>query len=151
MSFFNNDFKDFLIALNQNNVEYIVVGGYAVILRGYSRSTGDLDIWVHKTNSNFILLQKALRRFGLPLEAVPQEQFFSENFDVFSFGVPPNAIEVMTAVKGIEFAVAFNAATMEQVDDISIRVIHLKNLLEAKKAAGRSKDVNDIENLPLLD
>lgn len=151
MSFFNNDFKDFLNALNQNNVEYIIVGGYAVILRGYSRSTGDLDIWVNKTISNFILLQKALRQFGIPLEAVPQEQFFSEDFDVFSFGVPPNAIEIMTAVKGIEFVVAFNKATMEQVDDISIRVIHLKNLLEVKKAAGRGKDINDIENLPLPD
>lgn len=149
MSFFNSDFKDFFSLLNHYNVEYILVGGYAVILRGYSRSTGDLDIWVNKTSSNFILLHKALHRFGLPLEAVPEKQFFSDDFDVFSFGVPPNAIEIMTAVKGVEFLIAFNAATMEQVDDISIRVIHLKNLLEAKKAAGRSKDVNDIENLPL--
>ena len=151
MSFFNTDFKDFLMALNQHGVEYIVVGGYAVILRGYSRSTGDLDIWINKTNSNFILLQKALQKFGLPLEAVPEEQFFSEDFDVFSFGIPPNAIELMTAVKGVEFTVAYDAATMEKVDDISIKVIHLKNLLQAKKAANRSKDINDIENLPIAE
>ena len=68
MNIFNPDFTDFINCLNQNNVEYILVGGYAVILRGYSRSTGDLDIWVNKTNENFIRLQKALKAFGLHLK-----------------------------------------------------------------------------------
>ena len=52
MNIFNDDFKDFIDYLNQNEVEYIVVGGYAVIIRGYSRSTGDIDIWVNKTVEN---------------------------------------------------------------------------------------------------
>ena len=54
MNIFNDDFKDFILYLNLNEVEYIVVGGYAVIIRGYSRSTGDIDIWVNKTEENFI-------------------------------------------------------------------------------------------------
>jgi predicted nucleotidyltransferase len=66
MNIFNNDFKDFILYLNQYVVEYIVVGGYAVIIRGYSRSTGDIDIWVNKTEENFIKLQKAIKAFGLP-------------------------------------------------------------------------------------
>ena len=53
MNIFNDDFKDFILYLNQNEVEYIIVGGYAVIIRGYSRSTGDIDIWVNKTEENF--------------------------------------------------------------------------------------------------
>ena len=65
MNIFNNDFKDFILYLNQYEVEYIVVGGYAVIIRGYSRSTGDIDIWVNKTEENFIKLQKAIKAFGL--------------------------------------------------------------------------------------
>jgi predicted nucleotidyltransferase len=65
MNIFNNDFKDFILYLNQYEVEYIVVGGYAVIIRGYSRSTGDIDIWVNKTEENFIKLQKAIKVFGL--------------------------------------------------------------------------------------
>ena len=65
MNIFNNDFKDFILYLNQYVVEYIVVGGYAVIIRGYSRSTGDIDIWVNKTEENFIKLQKAIKVFGL--------------------------------------------------------------------------------------
>lgn len=148
MNILNEDFKDFVIYLNSYEVEYIVIGGYAVIVRGYSRSTGDIDIWVNKTLDNFNRLQKAIQHFGLPTSAVKEDEFFSEEFDVFTFGKPPYAIEIMTAVKGLDFDSTFKKATMEQINDISVRIIHLQNLIEAKKAAGRSKDLNDIENLP---
>ena len=146
--FLNEDFRDFIKALNQFDVDYILVGGYAVILRGYSRSTGDLDVWVHPTRANFQNLTKALALFGLPLEAVPEHQFFSSDYDVFSFGLPPSAIEVMTVVKGLDFEETFQNATIEILDDVPVRIIHLKQLLQAKKASGRHKDWNDIENLP---
>lgn len=130
----------------------MLVGGYAVILRGYSRSTGDMDIWVNKTSANFEKLQKAITEFGLPIAAVPRQQFFSEAFDVFSFGRPPYAIEILTALKGISnFEEAFNLATIETVDQVEVRVIHLKHLIKAKEAAGRYKDKNDLENLPQMD
>jgi len=64
---FNDDFQDFLKALNEYQVEYILVGGYSVILHGYSRTTGDLDIWVKKTKENYIKIALAFRRFGMPL------------------------------------------------------------------------------------
>jgi hypothetical protein len=148
MNILNNDFKDFIISLNENEVEYIVVGGYAVIIRGYSRSTGDIDIWVNRTIDNYNKLHKAIREFGLPEIAVKKEEFFSDNFDVFTFGKPPYAIELMTAVKGLEFNRTFDSATIELVNDIPVRIIHLHHLIEAKKSAGRSKDLNDLENLP---
>ncbi|HPH22575.1 MAG TPA: hypothetical protein PLW32_01730 [Chitinophagaceae bacterium] len=147
MNIFNEDFADFIECLNKYMVEYMLVGGYAVILRGYSRSTGDMDIWVNKTEQNFIQLQKAITAFGLPLAAIPKEQFFSADYDVFSFGRPPYAIEIMTALKGVDFMDAFTKATIQKVDTIEIRVIHLNQLIQAKKAAGRYKDLNDIENL----
>jgi len=148
MNIFNDDFRDFFIFLNQYEVDYIVVGGYAVIIRGYSRSTGDIDIWVNKTSENFNKLQKAIIAFGLPEIAIKRVEFFSEAFDVFSFGKPPYAIEIMTAVKGVNFNIAFENATIEQINETPVRIIHLQNLIEAKKAAGRSKDLNDLENLP---
>jgi predicted nucleotidyltransferase len=148
MNIFNDDFKDFILYLNQYEVEYIVVGGYAVIIRGYSRSTGDIDIWVNKTEENFINLQKVIKAFGLPEIAIKKEEFFSDIFDVFTFGKPPYAIEIMTAVKGLDFISSYNNSTIEQINETPIRIIHLHNLLEAKKAAGRNKDLNDIENLP---
>lgn len=148
MNIFNDDFKDFIICFNKYEVEYIVVGGYAVIIRGYSRSTGDIDIWVNKTTENYKKLQIAIQAFGLPSSAVVEAEFFSEDFDVFSFGKPPYAIEIMTAVKGLDFPTTFLNATMEQINDTPVRIINLQNLIEAKKAAGRYKDLNDIENLP---
>jgi hypothetical protein len=147
MNIFNDDFKDFIDYLNQNEVEYIVVGGYAVIIRGYSRSTGDIDIWVNKTVENFIKLQKVIKAFGLPTMAIKEKDFFSDNFDVFAFGKPPYAIEIMTAVKGLDFKNTYENSTIEKINDTPVRIIHLQNLIEAKKAAGRSKDLNDIENL----
>jgi hypothetical protein len=89
--------------------------------------------------------------FGLPVEAIPKEHFFSTKYDVFAFGKPPCAIEIMTAIKGVSFNEAFNLSTLELVDEILVRVIHLNHLIEAKKAAGRNKDLNDLENLPNQD
>jgi hypothetical protein len=148
MNIFNEDFKDFIVYLNQFEVEYIVVGGYAVIIRGYSRSTGDIDIWVNKTIENFRKLQKAILLFGLPKFAIKEIEFFSDEIDVFTFGKPPYAIEIMTAVKGLDFNTTFVKATIEQINDIPVRIIHLNQLIEAKKAAWRNKDLNDIEQLP---
>ena len=149
MNVFNPDFKDFITSFNNHNVEYILVGGYAVIIRGFSRATGDMDLWVNKTEANFNAIQKAIAEFGLPLAAVPKEKFLSELFDVFTFGRPPYAIEILTALKGLQsFKEAFEMATMEVVDDIVIRVIHLQHPIKAKEAAGRHKDKYDIDNLP---
>ncbi|MCX6204897.1 MAG: hypothetical protein NTZ19_01425 [Bacteroidetes bacterium] len=147
MHIFNEDFQDFIVLLNKHDVEYMLVGGYAVIIRGYSRSTGDMDIWVNKTETNFQKLFHTITDFGLPIEAIPIEQFFSTQYDVFAFGKPPSAIEIMTAVKGVSFKDAFDLSTIELIDKIPVRVIHLNHLIEAKKAAGRNKDLNDIENL----
>jgi hypothetical protein len=151
MNIFNEDFKDFITVLNKFAVEYMLVGGYAVILRGYSRSTGDMDIWINKTEHNYQQLLLAITEFGLPAAAVPINQFFSTDYDVFSFGKPPFAIELMTEVKGLEFIPAYQQSTIEKVDELSVRVIHLNQLIDAKKAAGRNKDLNDIDNLPPRD
>lgn len=148
MDIFNEDFADFIKCLNKYQVEYMLVGGYAVILRGYSRSTGDMDIWVNKTETNFNQLQKSITEFGLPLAAIPKEQFFSDDYDVFSFGRPPYAIEIMTALKGVDFMEAYETSNIQNVNAVEVRVIHLNQLIQAKKASGRYKDLNDIENLP---
>ncbi len=149
MNIFNSDFADFIICLTKHQVQYMLVGGYAVILRGYSRSTGDIDVWVNKTEANFNNLKKAIAEFGLPLSAIPGEKFFSDYFDVFTFGKPPYAIEVLTALKGLaSFEEAFLMATIEVVDGIDVRVIHLQHLIKAKEASGRHRDLNDIDNLP---
>jgi predicted nucleotidyltransferase len=148
MNLFNEDFIDFLNYLNENKVSYILVGGYAVVIRGYSRTTGDIDIWVEKNQENYLKLNEALVSFGLPSNAITLDSFLSPEFDVFSIGKPPFAIEIMTAVKGLDYKQTYDASTLEKIDGIEIRVVHLNQLRQAKAASGRHKDLNDLENLP---
>ena len=86
INLFNDDFKDFINALNTFEVEYILIGGYSVILHGYSRTTGDLDIWVNKTEENYRKMEKAFNLFGIPADAIGINRFLNHNeYDVFSF------------------------------------------------------------------
>ena len=151
-SIFNDDFRDFIQALNDNNVEYILVGGYAVILHGYRRVTGDMDIWVKRTKENYSKLTKAFSQFGLPVFDMTENKFLDvETADVFTFGRAPVSIDIITELKGVEFDDAFSQTMQFDENGLSIRFIHLNNLIQAKKAAGRHKDLDDIEKLTLGD
>lgn len=145
--YFNEDFKDFLNALNNNEVEYILVGGMAVILHGYVRTTGDMDIWVKKTKQNYKKIVKAFLEFKMPVFDMTEERFLSDDFDVWMFGVEPVKIELMTAVKGLHFDETFNISQTHIEDGIPIRFLHINSLIDAKKAAGRYKDLDDISQL----
>lgn len=142
---FNKDFQDFIQALNKNNVRYILVGGYAVILHGYIRSTADMDIWVDKSKINFQKLKKALIEFGAPF--IPESEFFGDEFDVWGIGREPNRIEIMSEVKGLSFDATYKKSKFYQQENLKIRFIQFDDLLIAKKAAGRYKDKDDIEQL----
>jgi hypothetical protein len=145
---FNDDFHDFINALNQSEVEYILVGGYSVILHGYSRNTGDLDLWVNKTRENYNKLKNAFYSFGMPVFDMTEFNFLNNSqFNVFSFGKPPVSIDIMTEVKGLSFYSAYQSASIIKIENLSVRLINLNDLLKAKKSSGRSKDLDDIENL----
>ncbi len=145
---FQEDFRDFIKALNDQEVKYILVGGMAVILHGHARVTGDMDIWVECTKDNYLQLVKAFRQFGMPLFDMTLEKFLGvkEN-DVFSFGRNPVGIDIMTAVKGLNFDEAYRLSTIFDDDDLLIRMIHINHLIVAKKASGRLKDLDDINQL----
>src|SRR4051812_35909240 len=105
--FFNEDFRDFLKVCNERNVEYILVGGMAVILHGYVRTTGDMDVWVNRTKENYQKIAEAFSDFGMSLFDMTESNFLSDRFDVWSFGVSPVKIELLTTVKGLNFDEAF--------------------------------------------
>jgi hypothetical protein len=145
---FIEDFREFIQSLNDNQVEYMLVGGYAVILHGYRRVTGDLDIWVNRTKENYSRLVKAFSQFGLSVFDMSEEKFLDvESANVFSFGRPPVSIDILTRLKGVEFDNAFSRAMQFDENGLIVRFIHLNNLIEAKKASGRYKDLDDIEKL----
>lgn len=145
---FQEDFRDFLKALNDQDVKYIMVGGLAVILLGHARVTGDMDIWVERTEGNYKKLAKAFFQFGMPVFDMTLKKFMDvkEN-DVFSFGRNPTAIDIMTSVKGLNFLESYELSTIFDDEGLLIRIIHINQLIESKKAAGRLKDLDDIKQL----
>ncbi|MDQ3108793.1 MAG: nucleotidyltransferase [Bacteroidota bacterium] len=145
---FNNDFQEFITALNENNVSYMLVGGYSVILYGHSRTTGDMDVWVKKSQENYKSLVRAFAQFRMPVFDMTEQNFLSNpDYDVFIFGKPPVSIEILTNVKGLEFEVTFPNSALRDVEGLQVRVIGYEDLLKAKRSAGRNKDIDDIENL----
>lgn len=127
---------------------YILVGGYAVILHGYRRITGDMDIWVNRTKENYTKITRAFAEFGLPLFDMTEDKFLDLDYaDVFSFGRPPFGIDIITKLKGVEFDEAFTQVQVFNEEGLMIKFIHLNNLIQAKRAAGRHKDLDDLEKL----
>lgn len=145
---FNDDFRDFILALNKCEVKYILVGGYSVILHGYNRTTGDMDVWVERTSENYSKLKSAFGVFGMPLFDMTEDTFLNHpTWDVFTFGNPPTSIDIMIRVKGMTFEECYSNAIYFEEDGLSIKTVFLQDLINAKKASGRAKDINDLENL----
>ena len=144
---FNDDFRDFILALNNNQVEYLLVGGYAVILHGYRRPTGHMDVWVNNTAENYRRLVKAFNEFGMSVFDMTENKFLSAETDVFTFGRPPVCIEILTHLKGVEFSEAYPVAQIFTEGSFNARFLHINNLVQAKKASGRYRDLDDLEKL----
>ena len=142
-----DDFKEFLRLLGAHRVEYLLVGGYAVGLHGYPRATVDLDIWVSSTPPNAVRLVAALREFGFDVPAL-EPSLFLDPSSIVRFGVPPFRIEVMTAIDGVEFVACHRNALHTDIQGIPVPVISLEDLKTNKRAAGRHKDLADLDNLP---
>jgi predicted nucleotidyltransferase len=145
---FNSDFRDFISSLNTNNVRYILVGGYSVILHGYSRTTGDMDLWVERTAENYLKIKNAFEEFGMPIFDMTEDNFLHHPvWDVFTFGIPPVAIDLMIGIEGFNFQEIYERSVIFKDEDLEIRVIDKNDLIAAKQKAGRSKDLDDLENL----
>jgi len=107
-----------------------------------------MDIWVRCTPENYKKIVQAFNSFGIPLFDMTLDNFLNTGkWDVFRFGRKPVAIDIMTKVKGLNFDQAFKAGNLITVDEINVRLIQYEHLITAKKQAGRSKDIQDLENL----
>jgi len=144
---FNEDFSDFINCFNKYGVEYLLVGGMAVILNGYNRTTGDMDVWVKKSGENYDKIFRSFHAFGMPVFDMTKQNFLSDEFDVWSFGRDPVRIDLMTAVKGIDFEDAFEKSQYYTEGNVTFRFLHKNTLIAAKQASGRHRDMDDIEQL----
>lgn len=141
------DFKEFLQLLNEKSVRYLIVGGFAVGIHGYVRATADIDIWISPAPDNAERVVEVLRAFGFGASGVEAEWFTRPN-DIFTLGVAPVKIELMTAISGVEFEECFANLRVSELDGIPVNVINLEYLRLNKAASGRLKDLADLEQLP---
>jgi len=142
----NKDFKEFIELLNAHQIKYLVVGGYAVTIHGYPRYTNDIDIWlqVDKTNAENII--ETLKDFGFSSLNIKAEDFLEPD-KVIQLGFPPNRIDLLTSISGVEFKDCYPKRVFVEIDGLKIDFIDLDSLKINKKASGRHKDLNDLENL----
>ncbi len=143
---FNQDFKEFIESLNANQVRYLVIGGYAVALHGHPRYTKDLDVWVECNPDNATALIKALGQFGMGSLGLTVDDFLVPD-QVVQLGYPPNRIDILMGVSGIEFGDCFPHRIKVMLDGVEVNFIDLENLKKNKKASGRLQDLADVENL----
>ena len=140
------DFKEFLKLLSAHEVEYLLIGGYEVGYHGYPRPSADLDIWIRVEAGNAQKLVETFNEFGLNVPEI-HEQRFLEPDRIFRIGVPPVRLEIHTGIDGVEFEECYANRVSGRIDDIDVPLIALEDLKRNKTASGRSKDLNDLENL----
>lgn len=144
----NSDFRDLLLLLNDKKVEYLIVGGFAVILHSEPRYTKDLDIWIKPSLENAKKVYEALAEFGAPLDQldISVEDFTKEGYFV-QFGREPARIDLLMSVKGLEFETAWENKVEVELGDITVFVVSRDDLIDAKLEAGRPQDLIDAKAL----
>lgn len=140
------DFREFLQLLNSHSVEYLVVGGYAVGFHGFPRTTGDIDVWIAVNQRNASAMVAALKEFGFNVPSL-NEELFLEIGRITQMGVPPMRIEILTKISGVDFGECYKNRMITDCDGTKVNIIALNDLKRNKRAAGRFKDLNDLENL----
>ena len=141
------DFKEFLQLLNAHGVEYLLVGGYAVGYHGYPRATVDMDIWIGRGAATAEKMVDVLAEFGFAVPNLSKELFLQED-QIVRMGVPPIRLEIFTSIPGVRFEECYRNRIVDQMDGVIVSLLNLEDLKASKRASGRNKDLNDLENLP---
>ena len=143
----NSDFKELLQLFAEENVRYLIVGGYAVIHHGHPRSTKDLDLWLEPSVENAKRVLRAFHRFNLPLMGgVEPEDFENEGLQ-YAVGVPPCMIDFLTSLPGLQFSEAWKNRVIAKDYSYPVLFLGKEDLILAKRTAGRLQDLADIEEL----
>jgi hypothetical protein len=140
------DFKEFFALLNSEKIDYLLIGGYAVALYGYVRGTKDIDIWIATEPENLDRVRAALVKFGFSA-ATLAGPLFTDKQDMIRIGVPPNRLELVTKIAGVEFRDCYSRRKTIDYEGMPISVIDLEDLKRNKMASGRPKDVEDVQML----
>ncbi len=149
MYLFDEETKEFLKKLNVNQVDYLVVGGFAVNYHGYLRATGDLDIWWNPEASNFNKLISAIEEFGFDCSDIKLLKKYDRVKSMIRLPLRDNFdIELLSLIDGrIPFDEAYKVADVINIADIPVKIINYVHLIQNKLGSHRPKDLHDIAEL----
>ena len=140
-------YLNFVHLLNEENVEYVVLGGHAVIAHGYLRTTGDVDIFVRPSGENAQRLLTVMERYGYTNGEFEHDDF-TRVPSYLSFSRYDSTIDLMTFTPGVTFDECYQNRLVLEINEVMISFINLRELIRNKQAVGRPQDLLDIENLP---
>jgi Zn/Cd-binding protein ZinT len=138
--------QEFLQSLNDNDVRYLLIGGYAVAFHGHPRYTKDLDVWIEMTAGNANRVIEALKQFGFGSLGLTSADFVVPD-QIIQLGYLPNRIDILTTAPGSDFETCYQKRVTANIDGLAIEFIDIESLKQNKKASGRYQDLADIENL----
>lgn len=142
----NPDFSDLFASLNDAGAKYLLVGGYALAIHARPRFTKDLDVWVSPDAENARCVLDALTAFGAPMASLTMADLASPGL-VFQIGIPPNRIDILTAIDGVAFDEAWPRRMLATYGSHDIAVIGKADLVRNKRATGRPQDALDADTL----
>jgi len=142
----NSDFKDLLRIFAEEEVEFLVVGAYAVIHHTQPRYTKDLDVWVRPSPQNAKRVSRAFLRFGVPMVEVTEADFAEEGLQ-YAIGMPPSQIDFLTSLPGTDFESAWKNRVEGTSEGVTVPFLGVPQLLATKTLAGRPQDLADIDEL----
>ncbi len=140
------NFLEFIECLNKNEARFVLVGGYAVVLNGHNRSTGDLDIFIERTEENIERVLTAIDDFGFGSIGFTKEDLL-DTTSLIQMGLPPIRIDILSDVDGITFEETYKEAKDYEEEGVKMKVIHVNHLIATKLTVGRKKDIADVEAL----
>lgn len=140
------DFKELLELLNEQGVDYLIVGGYALALHGAPRFTGDLDIYLSTHSDNAKKVLTVLEKFGFGMLNLTEDDFTHDD-QIIQLGVPPVRIDFVTSIDGVEWETAWDNRIKGEWAEVPVSYLSKDDFIENKRASGRMKDLADIESL----
>ena len=152
MNIFTESHQELLKLLIKHQVNFLLIGGYAVIYYGYKRTTGDMDLWLEPSNENKLKLIPVLEEFKFDKDGIKHisQLDFTKNL-AFHFWEEPERVDCLTRISNVDFDDAFKQKTIANIEGISVPIIQYKHLIMSKMTTNRLKDKSDIEELQKIE
>jgi len=140
------DYEEFLELLNKHDIRYCIIGAFALAFHARPRYTKDMDILIEATTDNAKRLLAALREFGFGSLNLSVEDFSSKG-NIIQLGYEPVRIDIITSIKGLEFADIWESRIQGPYGKQTVNFIDRQNLIRSKKLSNRAQDKADLDLL----